>query len=193
MSNEKMNKIMITSGITVVSLVLLAVVISSFIERKAPDPKQLGPKRKVTYMASKQFARLPEQEKVKYMKKVGRSRKMYRQLSSTERKAVAKNTRKLMLKEMKQRMNKFFAMSKEEQDKYLDERIAQRDKWRKNRPDRDSRSRSTPRNKSDNNKRYSNRNARRQHRMEGIDSTTRAQMSEFRRRMRERRQQTQGK
>jgi hypothetical protein len=188
MSNDKKNKIIVSIGITAVSLTLLAVIISSFIERKAPDPNQLGPKRKVTYMASKQFARLDDQEKVKYMKKVGRSRKMYKQLSTEERKAVFKNTRKIMRKQMKEKLNKFFAMSEEEQNKRLDEILAKTSKWRKNRRTRNN---SNNQNASNNKKPKRNYNAHKQRFMENTDSTTRAQVAEFIKRLRQRRQQQQ--
>ena len=183
---DKKNKIIMISGISVASVTLLATIVSAFFTPKAPDPKKLGPIKKVSYMASKQFASLPEQEKIKYVKSVGRSRSAYRQLSSTERKAVSQNTRKIRMKQMKERVNKFFAMSEEEQNEYLDERIAQRDKWRKARETRRAQENNGTRTTSTN-RRGRNRNAWRQGFMEGMDSTTRAQMTEIRRRMRERR------
>ena len=202
MSDDKMdkkNKIILISGISMASVTLLATIISAFYTPKAPDSKKLGPVKKVSYMASKQFASLPEQEKVKYVKSVGRSRSAYRQLSSQERTAIFKNTRKIMHKRIKERVNKFFKMSKEEQNKYLDERIAQRDKWRKAREARraqsnnNSNTRTTNTSSSTTNRRRGNRNAWRQGFLEGMDSTTRAQMMELRRRMRERRKQQQKK
>jgi len=185
----KKNKIILISGISVASVTLLATIVSAFFTPEAPDPKKLGPVRKVSYMASKQFANLPEQEKIKYVKSVKRSRSAYRQLSSTERKEVFKNTRKIKMKQMKERVNKFFAMSKEEQNKYLDERIARMEKWRKAREARRAQQKSGTKNASTNKGRRGNRNAWRQGFMEGMDSTTRAQMMEIRRRMKERRKQ----
>ncbi len=143
-------------------------------------------------MASREFSNLPEQEKVKYVKSVGRSRRAYRQLSSTERKAVSKNTgtirRKLIIKQMKKHVTKFFAMSKEEQNKYLDKMNAMRDKWRKVREARRANN-NTSSNNNTNNRHGGNRNAWRQGFLEGMDSTTRAQFAEIRRRARERRAQ----
>ena len=190
---DKKNKIIMISGISVASVTLLATIVSAFFTPKAPDPKKLDSRTKVAYMASKQFARLPEQEKIKYVKSVGRSRSAYRQLSSTERRAVSKNTRKIVMKQIKEHVNKFFKMSEEEQNKYLDKRIAQRDKWRKAREARRAQQKSGTKTASTNNRRRGNRNAWRQGFMEGVDSTTRAQMTELRRRMRERRKKTQGK
>ncbi|MCK4982661.1 MAG: hypothetical protein KAS17_07035 [Victivallaceae bacterium] len=186
---DRKNKIIMISGISVASVTLLATIVSAFFTPKAPDPKKLGPIKKVSYMASKQFAGLPEQEKIKYVKSAGRSRGAYRQLSSSERTALSKNTRKIRMKQMKEHVNKFFAMSEEEQNKYLDERIAQRDKWRKAREARRTKSSSS----TTTNRRHGNRNAWRQGVMEGMDSTTRARMMELRRRMRERRKMTQEK
>ena len=197
---DKKNKIIMISGISMASVTLLATIVSAFFTPKAPDPKKLGPIKKVSYMASKQFANLPEQEKIKYVKSVGRSRSAYRQLSSTERTALSKNTRKIRMKQMKEHVNKFFKMSEEEQNKYMDKRIAQRDKWRKAREARRAQSNSNTRTTSTSStttnttrRRGGNRNAWRQGFMEGVDSTTRAQMTEMRRLMRERRKKTQGK
>lgn len=193
---DKKNKIILGSGISVTSVTLLATIISALFGQKAPDPKQLDSRTKVAYMASKAFTRLPEAEKIKYVKSVGRSRGAYRQLSSAERQAVSKNTgtirRKVMMKRMKERANKFFKMSEEEQNKYLDEMNARRDRWRQTREARRSQSvntNSNRNNRNNTNRRGGNRNARRQSRYEGMDSTTRAQWMEIRRRARERRQQ----
>jgi len=188
---NRTNKIILISGVSITSVSLLATIISAFYTPKAPDPKKLDSRTKVAYMASKQFASLPKQEKINYVKSVGRSRRAYRQLSSQERKAVSKNTgtirRKIMIKMMKERATKFFAMSKDEQNKYLDEMNAKRDKWRKAREAR--RASGNNNNKNSNNRRGGNRNARRQGFLEGMDSTTRAQFMEIRRRARERREQ----
>jgi isopenicillin N synthase-like dioxygenase len=186
---NKQNKIMIISGISVASLALLATIASAFYTPEAPDPKKLGSRTKVAYMASKQFASLPQAEKEKYVKKVGRSRSAYRQLSSTERKKVFSNTRSIMMKSIKERVNKFFAMSEEEQNKYLDDMNARRDKWRKAREARRAKEKSSKTSSNSNNHRGGNRERRRQGFLEGMDSTTRAQMMEIRKRSRARRNQ----
>ena len=193
---DKKNKIILGSGISITALTLLATAVSAFFPDKAPDPKKLDTRTKVVYMASKEFASLPEDEKINYMRKAGRSRRAYRQLSRPEREAVAKNTtvirRKIRIKQMKERAKKFFKMSEDEQNKYLDEMNARRDRWRKAREARRaqaSNSSNRSANTSNNRRRGGNRNARRQSMLEGIDSTTRAQWMEIRRRARERRQQ----
>ncbi len=203
---DKKNKIILGSGISVTSLTLLATIISALFPDKAPDPKKLDSRTKVVYMASKEFASLPEEEKVNYIKKAGRSRRSYRQLSRPEREAVSKNTtairRKIRMKEMKERANNFFKMSTEEQNKYLDAMNARRDRWRKarearraqtqtsnNNSNRNSGNRSTAGNNRNSSNRSARRSARRQNFLEGMDSTTRAQLAEIRRRARERREQ----
>ncbi len=195
---DKKNKIILGSGISVTSLTLLATAISAFFPNKAPDPQKLDTRTKVVYMASKEFASLPEKEKINYIKNAGRSRSSYRQLSKPEREAVAKNTtavrRKIRIKEMKERATKFFKMSKEEQNKYLDEMNARRDRWSQARAARTAQRTQTStnnnnRNTATNSQRGGNRNARQQGRLEGIDSTTRAQWTEIRRLAQERRKQ----
>lgn len=192
---DRKNKVILTIGISVASTALLATMVSVLFPGKAPDPKELGSRKKVTYMASKEFARLPEAEKTKYMSKMGRPRRMFANLSSVERKAVFKNTRKIMHKQMKERINKFFKMSEEEQNKILDKMIAQGEKFRKARAAR----RKQNNNKQNNNNQgpprgpRGNRNAMMQGILENTSSTTRAQMMEFFRRMQARRKKTQGK
>jgi hypothetical protein len=199
---DKKNKIILGSGIFVTSVTLLATVISAFFPNKAPDPKKLDTRTKVVYMASKEFASLPEQEKINYIKKAGRSRGSYRQLSKPEREAVAKNTtavrRKIRIKEMKEHATKFFKMSKDEQNKYLDEMNARRDRWAKARAERTAQRTQTAQTGSSSNRntstaassnRSNRRSARQQSRLEGIDSTTRAQWTEIRRLARARREQ----
>jgi hypothetical protein len=176
---DKKNKITLTIGISVASIALLATIVSAFFTPEAPDPKELGMRTKVSYMASKKFASLPEKEKEKYISKVGRSRKMFKNLSDTERKTVFKNIRKTRIKQMKERINKFSRMSQEEKNKFLDEMIARRNARRaqngeKNRPGGGIRS------------------AMMQGMLENTDSTTRAQMSEMRKLIQERSNQTQG-
>lgn len=189
---DKKNKVILIIGTSVTSVTLLATIFSAFYTPKAPDPKKLDSRTKVAYIASKQFASLPETEKVKYVKSVGRSRRAYRQLSSTERKKVFQNTRKIMMKQMKERATKFFAMSEEEQNKYLDDMNARREKWSKMREARRANgTANNNRNNANRNQGGGNRNAWRQGFLEGMDSTTRAQFAEIRRRARERRKQQQ--
>lgn len=170
---DKKNKIMLICGTSVVFITLLATMISTFYTPKAPDPTQLGAKKKITYMASKQFARLPEAEKKKYVSKIGRPK--LKNLTSNERTAVFKNIRKVMLKKMKERINKFSQMSQEEKNKFLDQMVARRNAMRAQNAGKKT---SGPGG--------GNRNAIMQAMLENMDSTTRAQMSEIRKLIQER-------
>jgi len=203
MKAEKTNKIMLITGITVASTALIATAISVFNTPEAPDPNQLGPRKKLVYMSSKHFSRLPEKEKTIYIKKLGQtSMKEYRNLSQKERTALRKNTIKPKMKMLKKRMNKFFAMNKEDQDKQLDEQIAKWSKMRKrwknrgaqNKNKKTTTNKSTSKKSSDTKKKPNrNRNAMRQYFTENMDSTTRAQMMEYWKRMKARMQQKKGK
>jgi hypothetical protein len=198
MNTDKMDKkmkVLLITGISFVSIVLMVTIASAFSTPEAPDPKQLSPRKKVAYMATKQFARLPEKQKEQYMRKVGHSRRMFRNLNQKERQAVFKNTRKIMHKRMKEHMNKFFQMSQEEQNKFLDNMIAQHERMRKMREAREAQ---RAQNGSNNNRRQDgpprgNHKAMLQGMLENTDSTSRAQMAEFHRRMEARRKATQGK
>ncbi len=191
---DKKNKIIIISGSSIAAISLLATIISAFNTPEAPNPKELGPTTKVKYMASKEFSRLPEAEKEKYISKVGRPRReSFQNLSNKERQAVFRNTRKVMHKKMKERINKFFKMSAEEQNKVLDDMIA---RWDKRRKEMEARRAA---NGGNNNKNREggpprgNRQAMMQGMLENTDSTTRAQMDAFFKRLHERRKQTQKK
>jgi len=193
---DKKSKVILTIGISFAGLVLLTTLISALIPREAPDPKELGPTRKVTYMASRNFARLPEREKIKYMSKVRPSPQSMRTLSESERQAVFKNTGKVMHKQMhkmmKKKIKKFFQMSKVEQNQELDKMIAEHEKRRQEMEARRAQENSGNR-QGGGPPGGGNHKAREQAMLEGTDSTSRAEMSEFFRLMHERRKQTQGK
>ena len=202
MNDEKMDKktkIILISGISVTGIALLSTIISILFPPKAPDPKQLGPQTKIKYMASKEFTRLPESEKERYISKIGRpSRNTFNNLSEDERKTVMQTTHKVMHKKMqarmKKEMKKFFKMSKSEQDAFLDKMIAEHEKRRA-----EMEARRAANGNNGNNRGGGpppgggNRQAMMQNMLENTDSTTRAQMDAFFKRMHERRQQTQKK
>lgn len=202
---NKRNKSILIAGIAAACLALAASIVSALIPRKAPDPEELGPEKKVSYLATREFARLPEKEKEKYLSQAGvrPSPQAFRTLSEPERQAVFKNTRKVMHKMMKERITKFFKMSKEEQNKQLDAMIAE---WDKRRQEMEAR-RAAENNAGNNGGNNRNPNtgdnrqgpprgnfrAMMQAILENTDSTSRAQMAEFFRRLQERRKQTQGR
>ena len=192
MKAELTNKIMLGTGITVAATALAAAAISVFNTPEAPDPNQLGARKKLVYMSSKNFTRLPEKEKEEYIKKLGRSSmKEYKNLSTKEQDAVRKNTRKPKMEMFKKRINKFFSMTKEEQDKHLDKQIEKWDKMRKKWKRRAAANKAKNKTKStktaDNKNRTARINAAIQNFTEKMDSNTRAQMMEYFRRLQERR------
>ncbi|MDD5697842.1 MAG: hypothetical protein PHH77_04430 [Victivallaceae bacterium] len=189
---DRKMKIILVSGIAFAFLTWLVAGISALIPRQAPDPAKLGPSERITYMASKEFARLPEKEKVSYLAKVRRSRSNFRNLTPVERQAVFKNTRKIMHRRMKERMDKFFKMNKEEQNKFLDELIARIERHRAEREARNAQNGNSGR-RGGGGGPGGNHAARMQAMLESTDSTSRAQMTEFHKLLQARRAQTQGK
>ena len=164
----------------------------------APDPIKLTQEQAIKYMASKQFASLPEPEKEDYMKKVrlmaGDDRRaLFRQnLSEDERRAMMQNTRAIMQKEMKARMRKFFAMSKEDQMKALQEDIARWEKeGRGGRGGPGGPGGQAQGGGPGGPPGGGNRSAMMRQMLEGTDSTTRAQMAVYRQMMRQAAQQNQ--
>lgn len=148
----------------------------------APDPAEMTKTASIKYMASKEFAALPEAEKERYFEKIapkpgpGSPPPAMDQLTDDERKALHQNMRKVMHSHIKKRLQKFFSSSKEEQDKMLDEMIAERKEHEKNRPDGDK---GGPPPGEDPGKHM-------QDMLENTDSTTRAQMHEMHERMKAR-------
>ncbi|MHB9139276.1 MAG: hypothetical protein ACYC4Q_07735 [Victivallaceae bacterium] len=177
-------KISIITGSSLLSLLLAAGLLYLLTRPHAPDPAKIPAKDAVKYLASKQFASLSEKEQEDYFNKLrsgkGDNPGMFfsSDLSQAERAAMFKNTRKLMFKEMKQRMNKFFAMSKEEQDKELDKIIKEREDRMK--AGGIARTPGGPPPGGPPSK------AMIQNMLENSDSTSRAQMSEFFKRMEQR-------
>lgn len=174
-------------------IISLGVLFSPSEEDKAPDPEKMPQTDAVKYLASNEFASLPEKEQEIYMEKLREKspesppHKLFVALNKEERAAVRKNTRKLMHKKMRERIKKFFGMTPEEQDAFLDQEI---EKMRERREQARA---------AGNNGRPGgppppgdgNHAARMQGMLENTDSTSRAQMHEFHRRMHERMQQQQ--
>lgn len=148
----------------------------------APDPSEMTKTSAIKYMATKEFAVLPEAEKERYFEKIapkpgpGSPPPAMDQLTDDERKTLHQNMRKLMQSHMKKRLQKFFSSSKEEQDKMLDDMIAERKEHEKNRSDDDK---GGPPPEEDPAKHM-------QDMLENTDSTTRARMNEMHERMRAR-------
>lgn len=171
--------------IAVITFPLICWLIIHFCFRKtAPAPADMSGEQAIKYMTSKEFAELPETEKIKYMENMRLRRgdshgppPQIASLSEEERQNMMRNVRPVMEKKIKEDMRKFFSMSQSEQEAEIDRRIEEMEARRKNDPGsgppggvhggpgRDPRGM-----------------------FEGGDSTTRAQMSKMMKMMRERMQ-----
>ena len=190
MKLNRKNKILVTAGIAALLIFPLYELCFMLFHTHAPvpDPGGMTQKDAVKYMASKEFASLPESEQESYMKSLRKDKNgppvpFNNDLSQEERAAVFKNTRKLMQKEMKERMKSFFAMDKAAQDKFLDNMVKEMEERRKSGtaggpgggpPPGGPGAAGGP------------SKAMIQNMLENTDSTTRAQMMEFRTRMEQR-------
>ena len=119
MKLNRKKKILVTAGIAALLIFPLYELCFMLFHTHAPvpDPGGMTQKDAVKYMASKEFASLPESEQERYMKSLRKDKNgppvpFNNDLSQEERAAVFKNTRKLMQKEMQERMKSFFAMDK---------------------------------------------------------------------------------
>ena len=190
MKLNRKNKILVTAGIAALLIFPLYELCFMLFRTHAPvpDPGGMTQKDAVKYMASKEFASLPESEQERYMKSLRKDKNgppvpFNNDLSQEERAAVFKNTRKLMQKEMQERMKSFFAMDKAAQDKFLDNMVKEMEERRKSGtaggpgggpPPGGPGGAGGP------------GKAMIQNMLENTDSTTRAQMMEFRTRMEQR-------
>ena len=126
--------------IAVISILLISWLYVRFCFRKnAPDPARMTDEQAIKYVASKDFAGLPESEKINYMDKMrakcGDAQGPPPQiagLTQSERQDMMKNMRPVMERKMKEDMKKFFAMSKSEQEAEIDRRIDEMEARRKN-------------------------------------------------------------
>ena len=145
----------------------------------APDPKTISTRAAVKYLASKEFAALPEKEQRSYFDRMrangGKGPPPFaeQKLTREEMAAVHKNTRKFMQQEMKERMTKFFTLSQEEKNQFLDNMIKEMQNRRKQ-DQAAGRTGGGPGGPDD-----GNRQAGMQGMLENTDSNTRAQMHEF--------------
>jgi len=189
---KKMAMIMVVCA----ALILLLLLIKTLSGTHAPDPMKMTPQANLKYMASKEFAALPKAEKESYFSRLRQNhnstppqRPDFSTLSQAERENLRKNTGRMMQKEMRERMKQFFSLSREEQDKYLDKMIKERQQRRQQELARNGGT-------GNNNPppggppEGGNRQAMMQSMLENTDSNSRAQMHEFMSRLRAREQQT---
>ncbi|MCX6985927.1 MAG: hypothetical protein NT118_14430, partial [Lentisphaerae bacterium] len=174
-------KAIIAVAVVIAILPICWLLVHIFPHKNAPDPDKMTDEQAVKYVISKDFTKLPETEKIKYMDKMRAKRgdekgppPQIANLTQAERQTMMKNMRPFMEKKMKEDMKKFFAMSQSEQEAEMDRRIEEMEARRKNDnvggpppggPGRDPRGM-----------------------FEGSDSTTRAQMSKMMKMMRARMQ-----
>jgi|GEM_PF-1447076 len=181
-------------------MALIGTVVWWLLRPHAPDPTKLTTEKAVKYMASKEFARLSESDKEDYMRKLrsvngDQNRELFRQnLSPDERRAVMRNTRAMMQKAMRDHMRKFFAMSKEDQMKAINEELDRRAAERASRQQSGQGrpgGQGGPGQGGGRGPGGGDRTAFMRQMLEGTDSTTRAQMAVHRQMMREAAQQRQ--
>ena len=141
---EKKKSIVRTKTVIAVIVVIAILLISwmyvrLFFRKNAPDPAMMTDEQAIKYVASKEFAVLPESGKINYMDKMRVKRgdaqgppPQIASLTQTERQAIMKNMRPLMERKIKEDMKKFFAMSQSEQEAEIDRRIDEMEARRKN-------------------------------------------------------------
>ncbi len=116
----------IGAAVLLIAGAIIAVVLLS--PTAPPDPRT-NPEDAKKFLAGKDFKRLSNAEKVAFMKKFGNERGMFFRpsdndnLTEEQRKQLRDNMRAMFEAMMAERMKTFFAASKEEQNKMLDEDI----------------------------------------------------------------------
>ncbi len=124
---SRRKKIMLVSILGL--LLFVGFLIAWLLPNRAPDPAKMTRDEAVKYFASKKFANLPDQEKFAYMKKmrdkVGRTppHVLGRKLNDNEKKMAMNNMQQMIYKMIKNRLKRFYTLSKEEQDAELDKLI----------------------------------------------------------------------
>ncbi|MDY6912875.1 MAG: hypothetical protein SVT52_00215 [Planctomycetota bacterium] len=108
-----------------------------------PNPAEQSPAEIVKYMASKQFARLPESQRKEYFNEVRQAkpdrslirRTNFQELTETERTNLRRNVRPLFQRMMDEQVEKYFELPEADRTAYLDgfidrmqERAARRDR-----------------------------------------------------------------
>jgi hypothetical protein len=104
-----------------------------------PAPVEQEPKAVLEYLASEEFAAMPEAHRQEYFAKAqpvlreagGPGSPAFAELSQEQRQRLGKNIGPLMRKEMQRRIDKFFELPPEERDAYLDDMIDEMESWRR--------------------------------------------------------------
>jgi len=121
-------KLWIALATVAVLLIAGGITAAILLYRPTPPDPQASPESAKKFMAGKDFQRLSSSEKLAYAAKFGNERGLFRpdadsNLSDAEKAQLRENMRALFEAMMKDRLKKFFAASKEEQNKMLDEDI----------------------------------------------------------------------
>lgn len=110
-----------------------------------PDPEK-NQEEAAKFLASRSFRRMNLQEQRDYIRSIGGPRALFRNrnaMSESERRQAMESMRRIFAAEQAARMRKFFAASKEEQNRMLDEDIARmkarRAEWAKRWAEREKR------------------------------------------------------
>lgn len=161
---------------------------------KCPDPKQQTTTEVSDFLKSEKFAKMPMDSKVAYVQSIDESkrREIFRTagtMSQEDRNKMRSVMRSVRRQIWRKQMKKYFTMTREEQNKMLDQMIERRRQWRERRNAQNNRSSSSSSNSSTRRRRprsQAERIQRQKNFLSRSDSETRAQFTEFIRAMRER-------
>ncbi|MFA7230368.1 MAG: hypothetical protein WC071_03780 [Victivallaceae bacterium] len=190
----------VATGIAIGLVVCISATVVAFsINWTTPPDVKKDKKEAVKFVASDKFTKMSIDDQKAYLEQFGEDRrKLFRdnKLSKEEQEKLRSNIRPAFQATMKERMNKFFTMSKEDQDKELDKMIddmkaRQKARAANNTGNNQAAQSNNPNGGNNKAARGANRNtsARTKSRYEGTDSNTRAQMTAIRQALRARMQQ----
>jgi hypothetical protein len=173
------------------ALAALVVALALLPDRAVPDPEAQSPEERAAYAASKSFARLSVDARRAYLQAAGMGRGGARPepgtLSEAERTQLRKNVGEVRREDMQQRVQAYFALPPAQRTAYLDEMINQRLQREATRDRDDDRGGPGPGPERGGEGRGPTPE-RMKKRIENTPPEERAQMTEFRKAMRERMQ-----
>lgn len=179
--------------------IIISIIIFSSSGVKEPPPPSKDINKNLSYLASDDFTKLPDEKKAEYLQKLRENntsmrdvRNKIRSLPEDQRNKLRKNMRSAFRTRMRERVKKYFELkTPEEKDAYLDQVIDRMEQFRQRRAQAQNNQ-----NQNQNNNQQQNNNGRRRgrgftpdrlkKRIENSDPETRAQMAEFRNAMRAR-------
>lgn len=200
---NRVKTISVLSGTGVAAIIGLCIAIFSG-PSLADAPKPGSDQKEISsYLASKEFGKLPVKDRQTYLESLRKNttddRSRFRQMRTMpaeQRQQMMNNMRPVFMAAQKEHLDKFFAMSPEDQEKELDKVAERMKQFRQNRQRNNNNANNTNQNNANrnNNNNNNNRNrgnfdARMKMRYEATDSDTRAKQTEYRRRLREKMKQ----